>query len=209
MLVTVVEAVALAILAAAGTFAFGSSRWTVRAGRACLPDTSIVRPALAHFTMTYCQPRSAAFEATILDLAARGFIGARSDDDGIWLTYTEPGSLVPALSGWDGVSGPADARRFRTRCEIQAGASEAHGRSRVLGIAFGRASRRARGISDHAGPAGGRGCGRRTGDRIRFGGAAAAAGRPRRERAVVEPIVHVHVEFGWCWSGVFAGVISP
>jgi hypothetical protein len=103
MLVTVVEAVALAILAAAGTFAFGSSRWTVRAGRACLPDTSIVRPALAHFIMTYCEPRSAAFEATILDLAARGFIGARSDADGIWLTYTEPGSTTSGvrLAGYE------------------------------------------------------------------------------------------------------------
>jgi hypothetical protein len=103
MVVNVVAVVVLAVLTLAGMIAIGSSRWTVRAGRAALPDSSIVRPALAHFIMTNCHPGTAAYDATILDLAARGFIGARSDANGIWLTYTEPGTATAGvrLAGYE------------------------------------------------------------------------------------------------------------
>jgi hypothetical protein len=103
MVVSVVAVVILSILTLAGLIAFGSSRWTVPAGRAVLPDTSAVRPALVHFIMASCHPGTAAFDATILDLAARGFIGARSDANGIWLTYTEPGTATAGvrLAGYE------------------------------------------------------------------------------------------------------------
>ncbi|HET7018808.1 MAG TPA: hypothetical protein VFI65_33125, partial [Streptosporangiaceae bacterium] len=103
MVVNVVAVVILAILTLAGMIAVGSSRWTVRAGKAALPDSSIVRPALVHFMMSACHPGTAAYDATILDLAARGFIGARSDVNGIWLTYTEPGTATAGvrLAGYE------------------------------------------------------------------------------------------------------------
>ncbi|HEX9622867.1 MAG TPA: hypothetical protein VF979_00705 [Streptosporangiaceae bacterium] len=103
MVVNVVAVVILAVLTLAGMIAVGSSRWTVRVGRAALPDASIVRPALAHFIMSSCHPGTAAYDATILDLAARGFIGARSDANGIWLTYTEPGTATAGvrLAGYE------------------------------------------------------------------------------------------------------------
>lgn len=103
MVVNVVAVVILSILTLAGLVAFSSRRWTVPAGRATLPDTSVVRPALVHFIMTACHPGTAAFDATILDLAARGFIGARGDANGIWLTYTEPGTATAdvRLAGYE------------------------------------------------------------------------------------------------------------
>jgi hypothetical protein len=103
MVVSVVAVVILSVLTLAGLIAFGSPRWTVPAGRAALPDTSVVRPALVHFIRASCHPGTAAFDATILDLAARGFIGARSDANGIWLTYTEPGTATSGvrLAGYE------------------------------------------------------------------------------------------------------------
>lgn len=97
MVVNVVAVVILAILTLAGLVAVGSSRWTVRAGRAALPDSSVVRPALVHFIVSGCHPGTAAYDATILDLAARGFIGSRSDANGIWLAYTEPGTATAGM----------------------------------------------------------------------------------------------------------------
>jgi Predicted membrane protein (DUF2207) len=97
MVLTGIAVVILSILTLAGIIALGSSRWIAPAGRAALPDTSVVRPALVHFIMTACHPGTAAFDATILDLAARGFIGARSDVNGIWLTYTEPGTATAGV----------------------------------------------------------------------------------------------------------------
>jgi hypothetical protein len=103
MVVSVVAVVILAILTLAGMIALGSPRWIVGPGRAALPDASAVRPALVHFIMTNCHPGTAAYDATILDLAARGFIGARSDVNGIWLTYTEPGTATAGvrLAGYE------------------------------------------------------------------------------------------------------------
>jgi len=103
MAVNVVAVVILAVLTLAGLVAVANSRWTVRAGKAALPDTSIVRPALAAFIMSACHPGTAAYDATILDLASRGFIGARSDVNGIWLTYTEPGTAMAGvrLAGYE------------------------------------------------------------------------------------------------------------
>ncbi|HEY3906779.1 MAG TPA: hypothetical protein VGM14_22925 [Streptosporangiaceae bacterium] len=97
MVLSVVAVVILSILTLAGLVLFGSRRWTVPAGRAALPDTSVVRPALVRFIMASCHPGTAAFDATILDLAARGFIGARSDANGIWLTYTESGTATAGI----------------------------------------------------------------------------------------------------------------
>ena len=53
--------------------------------------------------MSGCHPGTAAYDATILDLAARGFIGSRSDVNGIWLTYTEPGTATAGvqLAGYE------------------------------------------------------------------------------------------------------------
>src|SRR6185437_5752424 len=103
MVVSGIAVVILSILTLVGLIVLGSSRWTGPNRRAALPDTSVVRPALVHFIMTACHPGTAAFDATILDLAARGFIGARSDANGIWLTYTEPGTATAGvgLAGYE------------------------------------------------------------------------------------------------------------
>ncbi len=58
-------------------------------GPAPVADEMDVRPALVHFALTNCDPGTAAYEATILDLAARGFLAAESRPDGLWISYAE------------------------------------------------------------------------------------------------------------------------
>jgi hypothetical protein len=56
---------------------------------------SDVRPALVDLVLTKCHPGVASYEATILDLAARGFLGISSGPDGLRVTLTRP----PAVAG--------------------------------------------------------------------------------------------------------------
>jgi hypothetical protein len=49
---------------------------------------SDVRPALVHLVLTKCTPGVAAYEATILDLAARGFLQISDGPDGLRVTVT-------------------------------------------------------------------------------------------------------------------------
>jgi hypothetical protein len=51
------------------------------------------RPELVNLTVTKCDPTVAAYEATILDLAGRGYLSAGDAPDGLWLT---PRELTPA-----------------------------------------------------------------------------------------------------------------
>jgi hypothetical protein len=51
-----------------------------------------VRPGMVNFVLTTCEPNAAAYQATILDLAARGFLTVRD----------EPGGLRVALAGAPG-----------------------------------------------------------------------------------------------------------
>jgi len=66
-------------------------------------DRIEARPALVNFVLNNCHPDSAAFDATILDLAARGFLAASSHPAGIWLAYTEPGTATAGvmLAGYE------------------------------------------------------------------------------------------------------------
>jgi hypothetical protein len=65
MVVSGIAVLILSVLTLAGLIVLGSSRWIAPAGRASLPDTSVVRPALVHFIMTSCHPGTAAFDAEI------------------------------------------------------------------------------------------------------------------------------------------------
>ena len=76
------------------------------AGPAIATDDAQVRPGLVHFVMTSCKPGTAAYSATILDLAARGFLGVSTHPTGLWLTYTEAGARSAGTSGGSGGSSP-------------------------------------------------------------------------------------------------------
>ena len=89
-----VPIVILGLIALAGMITLGSPRWTVPARRTAPPNQVIVRPALVQFVLSRCRPGAAAYEATVLDLAARGFLTARSDAAGIWLGYPAQGTAM-------------------------------------------------------------------------------------------------------------------
>ena len=57
-----------------------------------MPDA---RPALVDLALTKCNPGVASYEATILDLAARGLLGISDGPDGLRITLTRP----PAVAG--------------------------------------------------------------------------------------------------------------
>jgi len=55
---------------------------------------SDVRPALVDLVLTECHPGVASYEATILDLAARGFLGISGGPDGLRVTLTRPAAWM-------------------------------------------------------------------------------------------------------------------
>jgi hypothetical protein len=85
-----------AILTVAGCAALVvlARSYVAKPGPTSAIDAVQVRPALVHFVMTNCKPGTAAYEATILDLAARGFLAARPHPTGLWLAYTEAGAAA-------------------------------------------------------------------------------------------------------------------
>ena len=58
-----------------------------------------VRPALVGLVLTRCAPGVAAYEATILDLAARGFVGISGGPDELRVTVT--GRPAAGLAGYE------------------------------------------------------------------------------------------------------------
>jgi hypothetical protein len=70
-------------------------------GRLAALDTAQVRPALVNFAVTNCDPGSAAYDATILDLAARGYLTPFERPDGLWLAYNERPLAASPLASFE------------------------------------------------------------------------------------------------------------
>lgn len=60
-----------------------------------------VRPAVVDLALTNCDPGVAAYHATILDLAARGFLGISSGPDGLRVTLAGPPPAPAGLAGFE------------------------------------------------------------------------------------------------------------
>ena len=75
-----------------------------------LGSLTATRPALVNFVLTRCTPGAAAYQATILDLAARGFLAARDSASGLWLELPgAPAGPRPTAPRWPSPGGPATA----------------------------------------------------------------------------------------------------
>jgi hypothetical protein len=59
------------------------------------------RPALVDLALTKCAPGVAAYEATILDLAARGFLEVGSGPDGLRVTFAGQAAAGAGLAGFE------------------------------------------------------------------------------------------------------------
>jgi hypothetical protein len=62
---------------------------------------SEVRPALIDLVLTKCTPGVAAYEATIFDLAARGFLGIGSGPDGLRVALARPPAAADGLADYE------------------------------------------------------------------------------------------------------------
>jgi hypothetical protein len=83
-----------------------SGRAAVLAG-----DRGQERPAMVNFVLTNCTPGAAAYQATILDLAARGFLAAAGHAGQMQLALVRPNARVHDLTGYERqVLGDARAR---------------------------------------------------------------------------------------------------
>jgi hypothetical protein len=98
MLVNLAVAAALAVAGATLLTALETLRYLASPGRrtprrAASPPT----PALVNVLLTSASPGAAAYQATLLDLAARGLLTARTGPAGLWLApaSTAPASTVP------------------------------------------------------------------------------------------------------------------
>lgn len=60
-----------------------------------------VRPALADLALTKCDPGVAAYHATILDLAARGFLGVSDGPGGLRVNLPAPPPAAAGLAGFE------------------------------------------------------------------------------------------------------------
>lgn len=90
--VMVIVLVVTAALAIAGctTLTVLARTYVAKPGPAtAVVDDAQIRPALVHFVIANCKPGIAAYEATILDLAARGFVSVSAHPTGLWLAYNE------------------------------------------------------------------------------------------------------------------------
>src|SRR5215469_16700265 len=92
----VVLLVSSAVLAVAGcaTLVVLARTYVAKPGPAAAMDGVQARPALVHFVTTNCKPGTPAYEAAILDLAARGFLSVSVHPTGLWLAYTEAGAAA-------------------------------------------------------------------------------------------------------------------
>ena len=62
-------------------------------------DAGPISPALVHYVVTRCRPRPAGYEATILDLAARGLLALRADAGAVLVALRD--ARPPALAGYE------------------------------------------------------------------------------------------------------------
>ena len=76
-------------------------RYIATAGPSIAADDAQIRPGLVHFVMTSCKPGTAAYGSTILDLAARGYLGVSNHPTGLWLTYNEVAAGYTPLAGYE------------------------------------------------------------------------------------------------------------
>ena len=60
-----------------------------------------VRPALVDLALTGCNPGVAAYQATIWDLAARGFLGVSGGPDRPWVRLASPRPDTSVLAGYE------------------------------------------------------------------------------------------------------------
>jgi len=83
-----------AVLAVTGFVTLGAlaRSYVAKPGPAAAMDGVQVRPAMVHFVMANCKPGVAAYDATILDLAARGLLLVSAHTTGLWLAYSEAGA---------------------------------------------------------------------------------------------------------------------
>jgi hypothetical protein len=67
-------------------------------GRAAAPDAlgGLARPAMVSLVLRNCTPGAAAYHATILDLAARGFLTAGNDQGDLLVTLAQAPPALPA-----------------------------------------------------------------------------------------------------------------
>ena len=91
MVIGLIITAVLAVTGSATLFALARS-YVAKPGSATAMDSVQVRPAMVHFVMANCKPGVAAYEATILDLAARGFLAVSAHPTGLWLAYSEAGA---------------------------------------------------------------------------------------------------------------------
>jgi hypothetical protein len=106
MLPVLVITVVLALAGAAGLVVLGQ-----RAAAAGSPFDVAAgdRPALVHLVLTRCLPQAAGYEATILDLAGRGYLSVTGqgpaigavEHAGLWLAPATPAAGSPALLSFE------------------------------------------------------------------------------------------------------------
>lgn len=94
------------ILAIAGcwTLVVLARSYVSKPGQVAAVDDAQLRPALVHYVIANCKPGTAAYEATILDLAARGFMSVSAHPTALWLAYTEAGAIAAGatkLAGYE------------------------------------------------------------------------------------------------------------
>jgi hypothetical protein len=106
MLLGLFITVVLALAGAARLAVLGQRAATAR------PPVSLAagdRPALVHLVLTRCRPQAAGYEATILDLAGRGYLSVTGQDPAagaagpasLWLGPAAPSAGSPALLGFE------------------------------------------------------------------------------------------------------------
>jgi hypothetical protein len=98
----VLLSIVLGVLLAAPFCAVMTGLAAVAARAARVPaDEAPERPAAVNLVLNRCSANAGAYQATILDLAARGFLAAREGQDGLWLGRAEPGPGAPVLAGYE------------------------------------------------------------------------------------------------------------
>jgi hypothetical protein len=97
--------IVLGLLLAAPCCAVMTGLASLRAGPARVPAGAAGhdpdRPAAVNLVLNRCSATTGAYQATILDLAARGFLAATEVPGGLWLTRADPGPGGPVLAGYE------------------------------------------------------------------------------------------------------------
>lgn len=113
MLERIAAAAALAVPGWAVLAGLASLRARVTGRRAAMDPAGRAedRPATVNLVLNRCAANAGAYQATILDLAARGFLAAREDLGDLWIGRAQPPPGAPVLAGYEQqVLGDAQAR---------------------------------------------------------------------------------------------------